>query len=160
MQAPFVQEYFRLCTQQGLHTALDTSGIYSTPQALSVLDYTKLVLLDIKTINPHLHPRLTGVAGENPRRFLHELETRHITTWIRHVVVPGLTDGEADLDALGQFLAGFDTVERVELLPYHTMGTFKYKQSGIPYPLEGVEPLGTQALHRAKQILGQYKEVL
>lgn len=160
MQAPFVQEYFRLCTQQGLHTALDTSGIYCTPQALSVLDYTKLVLLDIKTINPHLHPRLTGVAGENPRRFLHELETRHITTWIRHVVVPGLTDGEADLDALGQFLAGFDTVERVELLPYHTMGTFKYKQSGIPYPLEGVEPLGTQALHRAKQILGQYKEVL
>ena len=160
MQAPFVREYFRLCTEEGLHTALDTSGIYCTPQALSVLDYTRLVLLDIKTINASLHPRLTGATGENPRWFLEVLEERHIPTWIRHVVVPGLTDNEADVKALGQFLSNFSTVEKVEVLPYHTMGAFKYQNLGIPYPLEGVEPLSSEALQRVKSILGEYKPLL
>lgn len=160
MQAPFVHEYFRLCTEAGLHTALDTSGILCTPDALSVLEYTSLVLLDIKTINPELHPQLTGSRGENPLRFLDELERRCIPTWIRHVIVPGWTDSEADLNALGRHIAHYRVVEKVELLPYHTMGIFKYKKMGIPYPLEGVEPLSKESLQRAREILGQYKEVL
>lgn len=160
MQASFVREYFRLCTEAGLHTALDTSGILCTPDALSVLEYTSLVLLDIKTINPELHPQLTGSRGENPLRFLDELERRGIPTWIRHVIVPGWTDSEADLNALGRHIASYRVVEKVELLPYHTMGIFKYKEMGIPYPLEGVEPLAKKVLQRAREILGQYKEVL
>lgn len=160
MQAAFVREYFRLCQGGGLHTALDTSGILCTQEAFSVLDYADLVLLDIKTINPNLHPRLTGRRGENPLRFLDELERRGIPTWIRHVVVPGWTDNEADLEALGRYIAGYQVVQKVELLPYHTMGTFKYQESGIPYPLEGVEPLSKECLQRAREIMGQYKDVL
>lgn len=159
MQAGFVREYFRLCASEGLHTALDTSGIYCTPSALSVLDYARLVLLDIKTINAALHVRLTGVEGKNPRRFLDELETRGIPTWVRHVVVPGWTDDEADLEALGRFLEPYRTVEKIEVLPYHTMGVFKYQQLGHPYPLEGVEPLPAERLQVARTILGRYKPV-
>lgn len=160
MQAPFVREYFRLCVEDGLHTALDTSGIICTPQAFSVLDYTRLVLLDIKTINAQLHPRLTGgSAGDSPLRFLDELELRGIPTWIRHVVVPRLTDNEADLEALGRHISAYQVVQKVEVLPYHTMGAYKYQQLGIPYALEGVEPLTKEALLRAKSILGQYKDV-
>ena len=160
MQAEFVREYFRLCQNEGLHTALDTSGIISTPQAFSVLDYTRLVLLDIKTINTELHPRLTGSKGGNPLRFLDELEQRGIPTWIRHVVVPGLTDNEDDLESLARYISQYQVVQKVELLPYHTMGTFKYQQLGIPYPLEGVEPLNRKALQRAKEIFASYKPVL
>ena len=159
MQADFVREYFRLCVSEGLHTALDTSGIYCTPSALSVLDYAKLVLLDIKTINVGLHARLTGVEGKTPRRFLDELETRGIPTWVRHVVVPGWTDNEADLEALGKFLEPYHTVEKIEVLPYHTMGVFKYQQLDLPYPLEGVEPLPAERLQMARTILGRYKPV-
>lgn len=159
MQADFVREYFRLCVSEGLHTALDTSGIYCTPSALSVLDYAKLVLLDIKTINAGLHARLTGVEGKNPRRFLDELETRGIPTWVRHVVVPGWTDNEADLEALGRFLEPYHMVEKIEVLPYHTMGVFKYQQLDLPYPLEGVEPLPAERLQVARTILGRYKPV-
>lgn len=160
MQAMFVREYFRLCVQDGLHTALDTSGAIVTPQALSVLDYTRLLLLDIKTKNSHLHPRLTGVSGNNTLAFLHEAELRGIPVWIRHVVVPGYTDNEADLQALGEYLSAFRMVEKIELLPYHTMGMYKYQQLGIPYPLEGIEPLSSERLQRAKEILSSYKDVL
>ena len=160
MQPRFVREYFRLCTEAGLHTALDTSGISCTSDALAVLDYTKLVLLDIKTINPDLHPRLTGAKGENPLRFLDELERRAVPTWIRHVIVPGLTDNDTDLQRLAEYIAPYRTVQKVELLPYHTMGTFKYKNLALPYPLEGVPPLPAERLQAAKAIFSRYKEVL
>ena len=160
MQAAFVREYYRLGPDEGLHTALDTSGIISTPQAFSVLDYTRMVLLDIKTINTELHPRLTGSKGENPLRFLDELERRGIPTWIRHVVVPGLTDNVDDLESLARYISSYQVVQKVELLPYHTMGIFKYQQLGIPYPLDGVEPLSRRTLQRAKEIFASYKPVL
>lgn len=156
MQASFVREYFRLCSEEKIHTTIDTSGIYCTPQAFSVLDYTQLVLLDIKSINTELHIQLTGAKNDNPHHFLKELETRRIPTWVRHVVVPGLTDNESDLKALAHFLANFSVVEKVEVLPYHTMGVSKYQKLGIPYPLEGVEALSTDALNRAKTILKDY----
>lgn len=149
MQAEFVREYFALCQADGIHTALDTSGIYVTSTALSVLDHTNLVLLDIKTLDPDLHKRLTGHPGDNPRKFLDELQQRGIKTWIRHVVVPGLTDNDEWLEALGQFVNGYSVIEKVELLPYHTMGTFKYEKLGIAYPLAGVEPLSPERLNNA-----------
>jgi pyruvate formate lyase activating enzyme len=124
-----------------------------------VLDYTKLVLLDIKTFNAELHPRLTGVSGDNPLRFLDELKNRNIPTWIRHVIVPGLTDNEEELDALGEHLLSYPNVEKIEVLPYHTMGAFKYEKLGIPYPLAGVEPLSAERVKEVRAILGRYKPV-
>lgn len=156
MQADFVREYFALCQADGIHTALDTSGIIISDSALSVLNHTDLALLDIKTLDPTLHQSLTGLKGDNPRLFLKELQNRGIKTWIRHVVVPGLTDNDQWLDALGSYVSKFSVVEKVELLPYHTMGTFKYEKLGIPYPLAGVNPLSPERLANAQSIINKY----
>ena len=159
MQAAFVREYFSICQKNGLHTALDTSGILYTPESLSVLNYTNLVLLDIKTFNPALPKILTGAEGTNPLRFLDKLEERNIPTWIRHVIVPGWTDKETDLHRLGEYISNYQTVEKIEILPYHTMGVYKYQELGIPYPLEKTPPLSIEQLNVAKEILKQYKPI-
>ncbi len=157
MQAEFVGEYFRLCQEEGLHTALDTSGAYTTAAALSVLDHTDLVLLDIKTMDPQLHKRLTKVPQKPTLDFLDTLEERGIATWIRHVVVPGLTDNDEWLDQLGKHVARYKCVERIEILPYHTLGTFKYRQLGLEYPLDGVEPLSAERADEIRRRLSVYK---
>ena len=157
LQAPFVAEFFSLCKEQGLHTALDTSGVYTSAEAMRVLDHTDLALLDIKTMDPLLYPKLTGVSQKSPLEFLNILEQRGIATWIRHVVVPGLTDNDEWLDKLGAYVAQFKCVERIELLPYHTLGVFKYKELGLDYPLEGVEPLSAERTKEIRTKLSAYK---
>lgn len=160
MQADFVAEYFKLCHAQGLHTALDTSGYFCTERAMSVLDDTDLVLLDIKSMDPELYPRLTGVKQDNNLRFLDILKERSIDTWVRHVVVPGLTDNDEWLQRLGEHVAKYDNVKKIEILPYHTLGTFKYKELGIPYPLDGVEALSIERTKEVKEMMSQYKPVI
>lgn len=160
MQADFVAEYFKLCHAQGLHTALDTSGYFCTERAMSVLDHTDLVLLDIKSMDPELYLRLTGVKQDNNLRFLDILKERSIDTWVRHVVVPGLTDNDEWLQRLGEHVAKYDNVKKIEILPYHTLGTFKYKELGIPYPLDGVEALSIERTKEVKEMMSQYKPVI
>lgn len=160
MQADFVAEYFKLCHAQGLHTALDTSGYFCTERAMSVLDDTDLVLLDIKSMDPELYLRLTGVKQDNNLRFLDILKERSIDTWVRHVVVPGLTDNDEWLQRLGEHVAKYDNVKKIEILPYHTLGTFKYKELGIPYPLDGVEALSIERTKEVKEMMSQYKPVI
>lgn len=156
LQAEFLREFFRLCREQGIHTALDTSGFICTPKAFEVLEFVDLVLLDIKTLDAELHPVLTGVKRDHCLRFLDELESRGIPTWIRHVIVPGLTDDDARLEVLARYLSRYKVVEKVELLPYHTMGTFKYEQLGLAYPLDGVEALSKERLENAKAIFARF----
>lgn len=158
MQADFVKEYFRLCHEEGLHTALDTSGYFCTPSALDALAHTDLVLLDIKTMDPELYPRLTGVPQSNNLRFLDILQQRGIDTWIRHVVVPGLTDDDRWLHRLGEHIARYDVVKKLEILPYHALGTFKYKELGLPYPLEGTSALSTERAEAIRRMMSQYIE--
>lgn len=160
LQADFVREYFRLCRAEGLHTALDTSGSVCTDQALRVLDYTDLVLLDIKTMDPTLYPRLTGGTLKSNLRFLDALQQRGIDTWVRHVVVPEYTDDDEWLDRLGQHVARYDVVRKIEILPYHTLGTYKYQQLGLRYPLEGVEPLSAERANDIRVRLSKYKPCL
>lgn len=160
MQADFVAEYFKLCHAQGLHTALDTSGYFCTERAMSVLDHTDLVLLDIKSMDPELYPCLTGVKQDNNLRFLDILKERSIDTWVRHVVVPGLTDNDEWLQRLGEHVAKYDNVKKIEILPYHTLGTFKYKELGIPYPLDGVDALSIERTKEVKEMMSQYKPVI
>lgn len=157
MQADFVREFFSLCKAEGLHTTLDTSGAICTPKSFSVLDYTDLVLLDIKTMDPALYPTLTGVGQHNNILFLDELQRRGIDVWIRHVVVPTLTDDDNWLHALGKHVSKYSVVKQIEVLPYHTLGTYKYKEMGIPYPLEGVEPLSPSRTKEIKSMLSVYK---
>lgn len=156
-QPEFLRVFFRLCREQGLHTALDTSGHIYTSKALEVLDYVDLVLLDIKTLNPDLHLQLTGGKLDNTLLFLDELERRGIDTWIRHVIVPGYTDNDEWLETLARYVSRYKVVRKVELLPYHTMGTFKYEQLGLDYRLKGIEPLSKERLDNAKAIFSRYR---
>lgn len=156
LQPAFLTDFFRLCREEGIHTALDTSGYICSDKAFGVLDHTDLVLLDIKTIDPELHPRLTAVELDNTLRFLDELEKRGTPVWVRHVLVPGLTDNDEALHALAVYISRYKVVQKAELLPYHTMGAYKYEAQGIPYQLKDVEPLSAERLSNAKEIFKQH----
>ena len=105
-----------------------------------------LVLLDIKHYTPQGFQAVTGRDTGEWREFLSQLQAQEVPLWIRHVVVPGLTDGDEHLQGLLGFVSTLHHVRRVELLPYHTLGVHKYHTLGYPYPLEGVEPLAKDAL--------------
>lgn len=154
MQADFVREYFRLCKQKGLHTALDTSGVISTDKAFSVLDYTDLVLLDIKTTDDSLHQTYTGHTRRSNQAWMDHLLSLRKPTWIRHVVVPGYTSVDSRLTELAHWLKPYSSIiERVELLPYHTLGAYKYEELGIPYPLQGVPSLSQEEITHARSLV-------
>jgi len=148
VQAPFVREFFRLCRQEGIHTALDTSGAVFNPTVRMALEFTDLVLLDIKTPDPSLHKAYTGMEATSNLRFLEYLEKIGKPTWIRHVLVPGYTANEESLGTLASHLRKCQCVEKVELLPYHTLGVYKYAQLGLSYPLEGVPALSDSEFRR------------
>lgn len=156
MQPDFAREYFRLCKEAGLHTALDTSGAIYNEKTLAVLDYTDLVLLDIKALDADRCRKVCGSDGGNALLLLDELQRRGIAVWLRHVVVPGLTDDDAALDALVDFLRPYTVIQKIEWLPYHTMGVFKYEELGLDYPLKGVEPLSAE---RIREIRERYRDV-
>lgn len=160
VQAAFAKEFFRLCHDEGLHTALDTSGAYCSDAAFEVLDNTDLVLLDIKTVDSLMYPRLTRGSLDTNKRFLDELERRGIDVWVRHVVVPGYTDNDDLIEKLGQYVAGYGVVKKIEVLPYHTLGVFKYEKLGIDYPLKDVEPLSGERAAKTREILSKYKPCL
>ena len=152
LQAEFVKEFFLLCKEEGIHTALDTSGAIITERALNALDNTDLVLLDVKSIDAVQHKELTGVKMNNTLKCLEYLEENNIPTWVRHVIVPGWTDNDTLLKKLADFLSPYQCVEKVELLPYHDMGTRKYEQMGLEYSLKGVAPLSDERLQNAMRI--------
>lgn len=161
LQLDFVTELFRLAREKGVHTALDTAGQPFRPEDPvylarfdKLLESTSLVLLDLKEMDPEKHRALTGQSNENILALARYLSDKGIPLWIRHVLVPGLTDDEAGLKQMGEFIASLKTVERVEVLPYHTLGVFKWKQLGIPYPLDGVPTPTDEAVRRAQQLLG------
>ncbi|MBR5240439.1 MAG: pyruvate formate lyase-activating protein [Muribaculaceae bacterium] len=154
MQPDFAREYFRLCQEAGIHTTLDTAGSIITEKSLSVLDYTNLVMLDIKALDAELCKQVCGNDGSSTLRFLEELQCRNIPTWIRHVVVPTLTDDDDKIKALIEFLKPYSVVEKIEWLPYHTLGVFKYKELGIPYPLDGVEAVKKSRIQEIKSFEG------
>ncbi len=163
VQAPFVAEFFRLCQAEGLHTALDTSGIIfgdaakgePSESVKAALEHTNLVLLDIKTLDEEFHPTYTGHPRTNPQAFLDYLERIGKPTWIRYVLVPGLTDSDEQLLLLAQHLKAYSIVQRVELLAYHVMGNYKYEKLGIPNPLQGVDALTPERLKHARELLRQ-----
>lgn len=157
MQADFVAEYFRLCHAEGLHTALDTSGAIITERVKDVLDNTDLVLLDVKTMDAELYPRLTGVQQTNNLAFLDMLEQQQQPTWIRHVVVPGLTDNDDWLRRLGEHVTKYDCVEKIEILPYHTLGEYKYEKMGMKYKLDGVPAMTAERAQKIRKIMAEYK---
>lgn len=145
LQKEFLLRSLQLCREAGIHTCLDTAGCGCGGYD-AILAYTDLVLLDIKHFTKEGYLRVTGQEPLEFTRFLAAVQKAAVPIWIRHVVVPGLTDGDDHLQALLDYLHGIRGIQRVELLPYHTLGVSKYHTLGIPYPLEGVEPLPPAAL--------------
>ena len=127
MQPEFLREFFRLCKEEGIHTCLDTSGAIYNEKALAVMEYTDLVMLDLKTLDDKLHKTYTGATRENNHRWMEHLQKIGKPTWIRHVVVPTITDNEERLQAVADYISQYSCIERVELLGYHIMGEAKYQ---------------------------------
>lgn len=145
LQKDFLLEALIRCKQAGIHTCLDTAGCGDGDYG-EILRYTDLVLMDIKHYTEEGYRKVTGMDFKASRRFLETVQQMNVPMWIRHVVVPGLTDGEAHLEGLKTYIQPLKNVERVELLPYHVLGVHKYKALGIPCPLEGVEPMNPELL--------------
>ncbi len=166
MQIDFLLELFALAKEKKIHTCLDTSGItYHAGESDynrkldQLMTLTDLVMLDIKHIDSKLHKDLTGHGNEGILAFAKYLEQKKVPVWIRHVVVPGITDDPVYLTRLGQFLGTLSNVKALDVLPYHVMGVSKYRELGIPYPLEGVEAATkAQAEDARKIILTAYRQ--
>lgn len=160
LQIDFLIELFDKAHRRGIHTCLDTSGQPFTQRKpwLSKFDrlmlLTDLVLLDLKHIRDDAHRRLTGHSNRNILDCARHLSELGRPVWVRHVLVPGITDDEALLEELAAFIATLKNVERVEVLPYHALGVYKYEQLGLDYPLREVPAPDEESLHRARRILG------
>ncbi|MDE7400991.1 MAG: radical SAM protein, partial [Clostridia bacterium] len=122
-----------------------------------LLNMTDLVLLDIKHIDCTEHEKLTGHGNKNVLAFAEYLAEIGKPVWIRHVLVPGITDDDKYLNALAEYISGLKNVRKVEVLPYHNMGEVKYKNLGVDYPLKGVQPPDAERVKNAKRILGVIK---
>ena len=160
LQLPFLTELFSLLKEKGIHTCLDTSAAPFPAEEDAgrsafdeLLKVTDLVLLDIKHIDEEAHKALTGRSGAHAKAFARYLSERGKPIWIRHVLVPGITDDDGALHRLKAFLDTLKTVEKVEVLPYHTLGIAKYRSLGIAYPLEGVRPPEKERIKNAREIL-------
>jgi pyruvate formate lyase activating enzyme len=153
LQANFVRELFRLCRDHGIHTTLDTAGSVWNEEVEELLDYTDLVLLDLKEMDAKKHHALTGSFNDSVLRFAKQLAARQIPVWIRHVLVPGLTDDPEGLRQLGAFIRDMGNVEKVEILPFHKMGEYKWQQLGISFRLTTVDPPTEQEIAAAYRYL-------
>ena len=160
LQMEFVTEFFRALKKEDVHTALDTSGnpFQTDPAYLDqfgqLMEVTDLFILDIKEMDEEKHKKLTGQSNQNILDLARYLSDHGKHMWIRHVLVPGVTDGEKELHDLRDFIDSLATVDRVEILPYHTMGVFKWENLGIPYQLEGIDPPTAEQVKHAEAILG------
>lgn len=160
MQMDFMIELFTKAKKRGIHTCIDTAGnpftreepFFSKFNALMAV--TDLLLVDIKEMNPQRHKTITGHSNDNILDMIRYLDEIGKPIWIRHVLVPERSDYDEDLYALRAFLDTLSNVERVEVLPYHTMGVFKWQKLGVPYQLEGISPPTSERVANARRILG------
>ena len=160
MQVDFLIELFTLAKDKNIHTCIDSSGIAFNPNNSDwmekldkLMTLTDLVMLDIKHIDPEKHRKLTAQPNDKILAFAQYLSDKGVSTWILHVVVPGITDDDDALYKLGYFIGGLKTLKALDVLPYHTMGKVKYEKLGIPYKLEGVEPMDKDKVVAKKQTI-------
>ena len=159
LQIDFVIELFKALKKQKIHTCLDTSGVLFKKDEETLKKYnellqcTDLVLLDIKHIDTIKHKNLTAHPNENILEFATYLNKKNIPMWVRFVLVPGFTDDLEDIKKLKEFLNTLQNVEKIEVLPYHTMGEKKYEELKINYKLKGVQPPEKELVENVNKIL-------
>ena len=159
LQVDFLLEYFKLAKGKNIHTCIDTCGAPFTREEPwfstfnELLNYTDLILYDIKHIRREGHLKLTGLPNDNILELAQYLSQVNQAVWIRHVLVPTRTDYDELLIELGDFVATLNNVQKFEVLPYHKLGVYKYEALGIRYPLKGVEPPSQERVDNAKGLL-------
>ena len=159
LQIDFLIEFFKLAKEKGVHTTVDTSGNPFTLEEPFIskfnelMEVTDLFMLDVKEINDEKHKVLTKWTNSNILQMAQYLSDHGKDMWIRHVLVPDLTDDEEGLKELNTFIKSLKTVTRVEILPYHTLGKFKWEKLGIDYPLEGVRTPSEEEVKAAEDLL-------
>jgi len=159
LQMEFLIDLFKRAKAAGVHTTLDSCGKPFTreepffSQFEELMKYTDLILFDIKHIDDEQHKVLTSLGNSNILEMAKYLSEINQPVWIRHVLVPQRTDYDEYLIRLSDFIKTLSNVQKVEVLPYHTMGLYKYQELGIPYPLEGIETPATERVENAKKIL-------
>ncbi len=159
LQMDFLIELFKECKKHGIHTTIDSSGgpFNRRPNFMEKLDellqYTDLILLDLKLIDSEKHKFITGMTNEHILDFAQYLSEKNIPVWIRHVLVPTLSDFDEDLLRLADFIKTLNNVEKIEVLPYHKLGVYKWESLGLEYKLKDVEPPSQERVENAKRIL-------
>lgn len=159
LQIDFLLEFFKKAKARGVHTVIDTAGNpFTTAEPFfakfrELMDYTDLLLLDIKEIDDEKHKKLTGVTNKNILDMARFLSDINKPVWLRHVLVPERSDNDKDLMKLSAFIKTLSNIEKVEVLPYHTMGAFKWEKLGLSYPLEGIAPPTQERVLNARRIL-------
>ena len=156
MQPEFVLEICRRCQDLGIHTALDTSGYVQLATAKALLDYVDLILLDIKSFDPKIYHQVTSVSLEPTLNLARYLSSIQKPVWIRFVLVPNLTDPPHNIRGLAEFVSNLNNVERVEILPFHKMGEYKWEQLGYDYLLKNTPPATPELVKTAKKIFQEY----
>ena len=155
LQAKFVYELFKRLKEENIHTCIDTSGMFPlTDDIKNVLSVTDLVLLDIKHIDDKKCKELVGKSNKLELEFAKYLSDNNISMWIRQVLIPGITDDRENLLKLKKFISSLSTVKKIELLPYHNMGKFKWEKLGLKYELENIRPANSEDIEKAKNVLG------
>ncbi len=163
LQLDFLLELFKLAKTEGVNTCIDTAGNpFSREEPFfskfeELMKYTDLLLLDIKEINPTRHKDITGFDNSNILDMARYLSDTGKPVWIRHVLVPGLSDFDEDLDKLGEFIKTLGNVQKVEVLPYHSLGKFKWENLGIKYTLADTVPPSEERTDNAQKKLGAGK---
>lgn len=160
VQMNFMIELFKEAKRRKIHTCLDTSGSTfrkgvpaNVRKMAELMEYTDLVLLDLKHINNEEHIKLTSIGNKNILDFATWLSETGTPVWIRHVVIPSLTLNDRYLYQLGKFIGTLTNIDKIELLPYHVMGVNKWETLGWKYPLEGIEPPTPEEFKRAQQVV-------
>ena len=154
LQTNFVAELFKRLKQAGINTALDTSGMFDiTDKIKELIDLTDLFLVDIKSINDEICKDLVGHSNKKELEFIKYLDSIGKEIWIRQVIVPGITDIEEDLYKLRDFINSIEHITKVDLLPYHDLGKYKWLELNETYPLENIRTANNDDVERVKKIL-------
>lgn len=153
LQAEYLIQVVKLCKEQGISVAIDTSGFVWNNAVKEVLEYADLVLLDIKNYDPLVYQEITGVELSPTLQLLDYLREKNINTWIRYVLVPGLSDNLDSIKELSAHLSKYSNISKIELLGFHKMGEYKWKELGVNYKLSDTKEPDKELLKQVKEIL-------
>ncbi len=157
LQSGFVHDLFKLCKEENIHTAIDTSGYILNTNVKELLDYTDLVLLDVKHIDPHKYKQLTSVPLQPTLSFISYLYSIQKPVWLRYVLVPGYSDEEKDLLDWARSMSQYNSIiKRVDVLPFHQMGMHKWKELDKEYKLKDVRTPTRIEIGKAEDIFRSY----